>query len=87
MAQAARHSSPNTVAPSSLLGHSMWVSWWKNGSLGSFLSWLSPFSPTTNFIPQILHAHLIHSVISFHRPVMVRKVSSTGTLVIHGPSI
>ena len=68
VAQAVRHSPPTTGVPSLHLGHSMWVSWWTKRGLGRFFSGFLPFSPTTNFIPQFLHAHLIHSV-SFHQPL------------------
>ena len=44
------------------LGHFMWVSWWTKRSRGldRFFSRCVSFFPTTNFIPQFLHIHLIH---------------------------
>ena len=42
--------------------YSMWVSWWTKQGLASFSKAFLPFSSTTNFIPQFLHAHLIHFV-------------------------
>ena len=68
MAQAVRRSPPTAGVPSSRLGPSMWVSWWTKRGLGRFFMGFLPFSPTTNFIPPFLHAHLIHFV-SFHQPL------------------
>ena len=65
MAQAVRRSPPTAGVPSSRLGPSKWVSWWTKRGLGWFFTGFLPFSPTTNFIPPILHPHLIHFV-SFH---------------------
>ena len=45
---------------------SMWVSWWTKRNLSRFYSVFLTFSPTTNFIPPFLHAHLI-SFVSFHQ--------------------
>ena len=56
------------VVPSSRLGPSMWVSWWKKRGLGRFFSGFLPFSPITNFIPPFLHSHFIHFV-SFYQPL------------------
>ena len=68
VAQAVRHSPPTAGVPSSHHGLSMWVSWWTKRHLGKFFAGFLPFSPTTNFLPQFLHTHLIHFV-SFHQPL------------------
>ena len=68
VAQAVGRSPPTAGVPSSLLGPSMWVSWWRKLSLGRFFTGFVPFSPTTNVIPPFLHTHLIHFV-SFHPPL------------------
>ena len=68
MAQAVRRSRPTAGVPSSRLGPSMWVSWWRKRGLGRFFAGFLPFSPTANFIPLFLHTHLIHFV-PFHQPL------------------
>ena len=77
------------MVPSSRFCHSMWISWWTKRSLGKFFSGFLPFSPTTNFIPPILHYHLINFV-SFHiissEPVMMWQAWSAGILSTHWPS-
>ena len=68
VAQAVRRSPPTAGVPSSRIGPSMWVSWWTKRGLSRFFTGFLPFSPTTNFIPPFLNAHLIHFV-SFHQPL------------------
>ena len=81
VAKVVRRSPPTAGIPSSRLGRSMWVSWWKNRRLGRFL----PFSSATNFIPPFLHTHLIRFV-SFV-PVMIHQAWSAGMLAILRSSI
>ena len=63
VAQAIRRQPPTAGAPSSRLGHSMWVSWWTKRGLGRFFSGFSRFP-----LPQISFHHFstIISSISFH---------------------
>ena len=68
VAQAVRRSPPAAGVPSLRLGPSMWVSWWTKRGLDRFFAGFLPFSPITNFIPPVLHTHLIHFV-SFHQPL------------------
>ena len=85
MAQALRRSPTTAGVPSSILGHSMCVSWWTKRGLGRFFPGFLPFSPTTNFIPPLLHTHLIRFISS--ALVMVLQAWSAGTLATHGPII
>ena len=50
--------------------------------LGRFFTGFLPFSPTTNFIPPLLHTHLIHFVFISSALMMVRHAWSAGTLAI-----
>ena len=83
--QAVRRSPPTAGVPSSLLGPSMWVSWWTKRGLGRFFTGFLPFSPTTNFIPPFLHPHLIHFRFISSALLIVRQAWSAGTLATHGP--
>ena len=88
MAKAVRSSFPTAGVPSSLLDHSMWVSWKSKLRLDRFFSGVSPVFPTTNFIPPFLHTHLIHFVDFVSSvPVLVRQAWSVGRLTTHRPSI
>ena len=73
--------------PSVRAGHFMWVSWWMKRSLGRFFSVFLPFSSATNFIPTVLHLHLIHFVCFIsYTPMIVRQVRSVSFLITHRPS-
>ena len=88
VAQMVTCSPPTAGVLSSHLGHSMWVLWWmKRGLVRIFLGFLQ-FSPSTNFIPPFLHAHLIHFV-SFYFICLCDGASGmvAHILAIHRPSV
>ena len=78
-----RRSSPTAGVSSSLLSHSIWVSWWTEPGLDRFFLGFSRFPLTIRFIPQFLHTHLIHFITLV--PVVVQQAQSVGILAIYRP--
>ena len=79
VAQAVRHSPPIAGVRSSLLGDTMWVSWWTKRCLDRFISGFLPFShPKISFY----RFTILISFISFHfissALLMVRQAWSAG---------
>ena len=84
VAQADRRSRSTAGVPSSCLGLSMWISWWKKWNQGRFSRGFSRFP-----------YHKFHSTISTHSthsfrfissaPLIVRQAWSAGALAIHRP--